>query len=166
MSSWPSGVEWSGVWHSLGVAAASLCCGHCCLTHSHSRAPLRSNLARQTLQSWEHPIFTTFCLIWNYFLHFFYLSLQTFFKTISSKYLIAEQANIGLYCITRVTIFVDFFSFAFVSFSLTIFYHISNPVSPSRFPKDNCIYNWQLCWQNIIIYVFKSIFKMMHFQNQ
>lgn len=88
-----------------------------------------------TLQSWEHPIFTTFCLIWNYFLHFFYLSLQTFFKTISSKYLIAEQANIGLYCITRVTIFVDFFSFAFVSFSLTIFLPHKQSCQSLKVPK-------------------------------
>lgn len=117
------------------------------VSHSYSRAPLWSSFACQTLQNKRkicsagkqlQPNFLPPFLLLGITICIFYLSLQIFFKVVNTKYLITEQANIGFYCMTRVTIFVGFFfSLAFGFFNLSIFYHASNPVSPSGFPKVN-----------------------------
>lgn len=125
-------------WTERCVTFAQSCWG-IVVSHSYSWAPLWSNFACQTLQNKRkicsvgkqlQPNFLPPFLLLGITICIFYLSLQIFFKVINTKHLIAEQANIGFYCITRVTIFFFFFfSLAFGFFNLTIFYHTSNPVA-------------------------------------
>lgn len=109
---WPSGVEWGSVWHSHGAAGASLCCGHCCPTHTYTRhlwgAALLIRCRKGKDMFWCEQLQPNFYHLLFYLelvFAFFFLPLITdfFFQSHQLK-VIAEQANIGFYySVTRVT---------------------------------------------------------------